>query len=129
MKVRKIDLDKEFDLVKKFYPEPIRKDDLPEGSTFVVEKDGVLTACGALMLTNAKVAWMEFLATNHELSEVTQARSLTILATRLRDLAKFLKYKSVMGFVPEDHFSLADFYSRQGAVQYKKLARVFVQHF
>jgi hypothetical protein len=97
---------------------------LPDGSTFIVEADGKMVACGSLLLTNSPVVFMEHLATNPMASEVTQSKALRFLAIELEKIAKNLGFAVILGLVPEDHFSLAKFYLRQKAQLGSKLMRV-----
>ncbi len=97
---------------------------IPKGTAFVVEDDGPL-ACGFLLLTNSGLAFMEFLATNPKRAEFEQARALRFLTLELEKLSKQLGFQVILGFVPEDHFSLVKHYQRQKAFMGKKLMRLF----
>lgn len=97
---------------------------LPEGSTFLVTINDKPVACGSLLLTNSATVFMEHLATNNEESKFTQARALRFLALELEKIAKTMGFKVILGLVPEDHFSLVEFYRRQGCLISPKLMRV-----
>lgn len=99
---------------------------IPKGTAFVVDSDeGQALACGFLLLTNSGIAFMEFLATNPKVSEFEQARALRFITLELERLSKGLGFKVILGFVPEDHFSLVKHYQRQKAFMGKKLMRLF----
>lgn len=99
---------------------------LPMETSFLIsdEKDDKPLACGCLLLTNGGVCFMEFLATNPYIKEFSQAKALRFLAIELEKIAKSLGFKVILGLVPEDHFSLVEFYKRQGALLGTKLMRV-----
>jgi hypothetical protein len=97
---------------------------LPIGSSFLLSFDSIPVACGSLLLTNSGICFMEHLATNHTVKEFTQAKALRFLAIELEKVAKSLGFKVILGLVPEDHFSLVEFYKRQGALLGSKLMRV-----
>lgn len=98
---------------------------IPKGTAFVVQDQVGLVACGFLLLTNSGIAFMEFLATNPKRSEFEQARALRYLTLELEKMSKALGFKVILGFVPEDHFSLVKHYQRQKAFMGKKLMRLF----
>jgi hypothetical protein len=124
MQIRKLE-DKE--LVRSWYE---AKGDAPvvnwlaEGSTFIVSDDTTNLAVGSLLLTNSGICFMEHLATNPNVKEFSQAKALRFLAIELEKIAKSLGFKVILGLVPEDHFSLVEFYKRQGALLGSKLMRV-----
>lgn len=97
---------------------------LPEGSTFVVEIDGEMIGVGSLLLTNSPIVFMEHLCTNPNVSQLKQGKALRFLAIELEKIAKSLGFSVILGLVPEDHFSLAEFYLRQKAQLGSKLMRV-----
>ena len=99
---------------------------IPKGTAFVVEDaKSDLIACGFLLLTNSGIAFMEFLATNPKKSELEQGKALRFLTLELEKLSKQLGFQVILGFVPEDHFSLVKHYQRQKAFMGKKLMRLF----
>lgn len=101
-------------------------DDLvPLKSGFIVEDHKGKIGVGFLILTNSKTAIMEFLMTNHERSNLDQAKAVTKLALHIEATAKALGFTVIMGFTPEDHDSLGKFYYRQGAARATKLMRLF----
>lgn len=108
-----------------------RGDDLPPSdmaplqSGYVAADERGAVGVGFLILTNSKMALMEFMQTNQDRSEIDQARALTRLAHFIEDTAQKLGFRVILGFVPEDHDTLARFYFRQGAVRAKKLMRLF----
>lgn len=97
---------------------------LPSGSTYLVRTESGYVASGALLLTNSSLCFMEHLATDPSARQVTQAKALRFIALSLEQIAKSLNYTVILGLVPEDHFSLAEFYKRQGARLGTKLMRV-----
>jgi predicted N-acetyltransferase YhbS len=103
---------------------------LPKSGGFVAESDGALVACGYLMRSyddegRPAMALMEFLQVNHEVSEQAAGRGLLRIALFIEDLSRKLGFRYILGFTPENHFTLAKFYERQGARQYGKLMRLF----
>lgn len=128
MRVRKMDLEMEFDIVKEFYPDPISKEKLPKDTSYVVVDDEYgICASGFLYLTNGYLALMEGFYTKKDIPKQTQGRALMLLARTLEKLARGGGYKSLFGFVPEDNFPVADFYKRNGAIPYTKLMRIFTK--
>lgn len=97
---------------------------LPDGTTYLVTSDDEFVACGSLLLTNSKLCFMEHLATDPQARQITQAKALRFIAIQLELIAKTLNYTVILGLVPEDHFSLVEFYKRQGAEMGTKLMRV-----
>ena len=99
---------------------------LPIDTSFLVleDDDDKPLACGSLLLTNGGMCFMEYIATNPYDKEFTQAKALRFLAIELEKIAKSLGFKVILGLVPEDHFSLVEFYKRQGALLGTKLMRV-----
>lgn len=125
MQIRKIDKD-DIDTIHPWYQ--VKGDAavvawLPD-TTYLVLVDDRPVACGSLLLTNSGCVFMEHLATNPNESQFTQAKALRFLALELENIAKNSGYKVILGLVPEDHFSLVEFYRRQGAVLGSKLMRV-----
>jgi hypothetical protein len=103
---------------------------LPEGTTYLVHSDDHgFMAIGALLLTNSKVCFLEHVATNPKLSEISQARAMRYVILTLEELAKSIGFKVILGLVPEDHFSLAEFYIRQKTAFGRKLMRVVYKYF
>lgn len=82
-------------------------------------------AIGVLELTNGPTCYIQALQTNHKLSELTQGKGVNLLTKYLEATAKTLGYKYVWGLVAEDHFTLARYYIKQGALMGRKLMRVF----
>lgn len=103
----------------------IYRSDFPDTTSYVVEDRKGLIAAGCLILTNANFTIMEHLQTSPKRSQALQSRALRALALYIENLSKSTGAKFILGFVPEDHFSLAKFYLRQGAAAYQKLFRVF----
>lgn len=103
---------------------------LPKETTYLVLDDKYgLVAVGALLLTNSAVCFLEHIATNKDVSETTQAKAMRFLILSLEQIAKSIGFKVILGLVPEDHFSLAEFYKRQGALLGSKLMRVAFKYF
>jgi len=97
---------------------------LPVGSTYLVAHGDEFLACGSLLLTNSAICFMEHLVTNPKARQMSQGKALRFIAISLEQIAKNLNYAVILGLVPEDHFSLAEFYLRQGASLGQKLMRV-----
>lgn len=97
---------------------------LPRDTGFIVEDDKSRLAVGFLLLTNSKMAFMEYLQTNCERTEFEQAKALIFLTRELEKLSKGLGYKVIIGLVPEDHFSLVKYYQKEKAHIGKKLMRL-----
>ncbi len=103
---------------------------LPEQTTYLVHsEDHGFMAVGALLLTNSKVCFLEHVATNPNLAEISQSRALRFVILTLEQMAKNTGFKVILGLVPEDHFSLAEFYLRQKAKLGSKLMRVTYKYF
>jgi hypothetical protein len=103
---------------------------LPTDTTYLVySEDHGFMAIGALLLTNSKICFLEHVATNKELSEFSQARAMRFVILTLEQLAKNIGFKVILGLVPEDHFSLAEFYIRQKTAFGRKLMRVVYKYF
>lgn len=126
MKIRKFDKS-ETELVRPFYAvkgDGSCADWLPEGSSYVVTIDDKIIASGCLLLTNSPMVFIEHLATNPLESQFTQGKALRFLAIELEKIAKNIGFTVILGLVPEDHFSLVEFYRRQGCVASQKLMRI-----
>jgi hypothetical protein len=67
---------------------------------------------------------MEYLQTNHERSSMSQGKALIFLTKSIEKMAKNMGFSVIIGLVPEDHFSLAEFYLRQKAQIGGKLMRL-----
>lgn len=125
LNLRSLDL-KDLDIIAPWYQargDGVVVDFLPD-TGFMVEIDSVPAACGFLLLTNSKVCFMEYLQTDNKLSETKQAKALIFLTKSLEKMAKSLGFSVIIGLVPEDHFSLAEFYKRQNAHFGSKLMRL-----
>lgn len=97
-----------------------RHDLLPMDSGFMFYLNDKPIGVGFLLMTNSKMAIMEWLQTDHTMPIAQQSRMLRHMAIFLEGLAKGLGFTVIMGFVPADHTSLAKFYVRQGAQLAKK---------
>jgi hypothetical protein len=128
----KYDKQEHYELIAKWYA---AKGDtpvvnwLPDTTYLCFDDKHGFSGVGALLLTNSAVCFLEHIATNQELSETTQAKALRFIVLSLEQVAKNAGYKVILGLVPEDHFSLAEFYKRQGALLGSKLMRIAFKYF
>lgn len=91
---------------------------------FIVEDEKPL-ACGWLLATNAGVCFGEYYQTNNKAPIIKQARALTFMARSIRDVARGLGFKAIIGLVEDEHYSLHKFYEKEGAVPSKKRFKLF----
>lgn len=93
---------------------------LPMETGFMFYVDNAPVGVGFLLLTNTKLALLEFMQTNHEMPVATQSRVLRHMVLFFEEMAKKIGFAVILGFVPADHVSLAKFYVRQNAALAKK---------
>jgi len=128
----KYDKQKHYELISSWYA---AKGDspvvnwLPDTTYLCFDDKHGFSGVGSLLLTNSAVCFLEHIATNQQLSETTQAKALRFIVLSLEQIAKNAGYKVILGLVPEDHFSLAEFYKRQGALLGSKLMRIAFKYF
>lgn len=81
---------------------------------FVVEKNGIKLAVGFLLPTSTGVCFLEHIQTNPFESKISQGRALMFLVDAMIDVVRSMGYRSIMGFVEENHRSLKRYYDRIG---------------
>jgi hypothetical protein len=87
----------------------IDADHLPKHGFIVDDK-----AVGFLYMTDSKIAWLEFIVANPNVSKEDRSEALDLVINKLIDLAKELEFKTVFSSVT--HPRLIERYKRHGFV-------------
>jgi hypothetical protein len=78
------------------FPAP-KKEYLPDEGRggIMVHKDGINICAGYLFFTNSKIAWLEFIVSNHEYKENDRKEAICFLINELTHIAKSKGFKIV----------------------------------
>ena len=81
------------------------KDFLPEDGKggLMVHKDDVEICAGYLFFTNSKMAWLEFIVSNHEYKEKDRKEAICFLINELTHIAKSKGFKIVFTSVKNEN--------------------------
>ena len=86
------------------FPAP-PKDYLPDNGKggLMVHKDGVDICAGFLFFTNSKIAWSEFIVSNHEYRDNDRKEAICFLINELTNIAKEKGFKIIFTSVKNEN--------------------------
>ena len=92
---------------------------LPTDTDLVVEYEGEKICAGFIYLTNSKIAALEFTIANHDTNKEIRRHAITLLLTKLIELAKNKGYKFI--FSSTNNAGLAIRFRKLGFIRTDKV--------